>query len=49
MSCSLLYLPLGQVCPCLGGSIARRVCSKCQSDRLVNNGSAASKSKKLCQ
>jgi len=26
-----------------------RVCPKCQSDRLVNNGSAAGKPKKLCQ
>ena len=29
--------------------MAMRVCPKCQRDRLVNNGSAAGKPKKLCQ
>jgi transposase-like protein len=29
--------------------MAMRVCPKCQSNRLVNNGSTAGKPKKLCQ
>jgi transposase-like protein len=29
--------------------MAMRVCPKCQSDRLVNNGSAAGRPKKRCQ
>jgi transposase-like protein len=29
--------------------MAMRVCPNCQSDRLVNNGSAAGKPKKLCK
>jgi transposase-like protein len=29
--------------------MAMRVCPKCQSDHLVNNGSTAGKPKKLCQ
>jgi len=41
--------PSGQVCLCLKGRIALHVCPQCQSARLVNNGSVASKPQKLCK